>query len=196
MLQMDPKRTWEVQLGKSPESPLSSHPTIGRRGAPPDLRPSPRLKRYQTNPCLRAWVLEGKNVVGSEPIWRALNETRLCPFRLLFGKFQSPFVEIGLRRCKRCLRKITLPRSALCGVALAGIGNGQLAVTHRRACLAAKRGPQIGNRLIDVLQGSECQQRLRQLNADQRLIRRKRHRSAQGRDGSRDVAALQQEAAL
>jgi hypothetical protein len=47
---------------------------------------------------------EGEDIVGPEPIRRAVDESGLNVFCLLLGSFKLTFIEIGLRRCKLSLR--------------------------------------------------------------------------------------------
>ena len=58
---------------------------------------------------LRLRHLEGENVVGAEPIRRALDESGLGPLGLLLGEFQLSLIEIGLGRCKLGLSHQMLP---------------------------------------------------------------------------------------
>src|SRR3990170_1602153 len=96
--------------------------------------------------------LESQNVVGPDPVRRAVDEPGFGAFGLLLGKLQLPFIEIGFGRCKLGLRHILLlGADGLRPPVLSCIGRGELAVTHCRVVLPRKRRAQIGYRLVDEL---------------------------------------------
>src|SRR5262249_46493783 len=77
------------------------------------------------------WHFESQDVVGLEPVGRAVDKSGLGALGLLLGEPDLPFIEIGFGRCKLGLRhELLLGARRLHGVGFAGIGRCELAIAH------------------------------------------------------------------